>query len=132
MKTDTTMSDDAVLAELGQALAARRLDMELTQAELSKQAGISKRTVERIEAGHSCQTTALIRVLRTLDLLEALGQLIPPAGPRPMDLLKRQGRARKRAYSKRRHAAGASMANDSDLQADEKKLGGEWTWGDTE
>ncbi len=44
------MNDDAVLAELGRALAERRIGIGLTQAALAEQAGIGKRTVERIEA----------------------------------------------------------------------------------
>ncbi len=126
METHPIMSDDAVLAELGGALAARRIEMELTQAELAKQAGIGKRTVERIEAGHSCQSSALIRILRILDLLSNLDQLIPPAGPSPMDLLKRKGKTRKRASSKRR------TVDTSSPSKREAPVGKEWVWGDEE
>jgi DNA-binding XRE family transcriptional regulator len=125
------MSEDTVLAELGGALAARRIEMELTQAELAEQAGIGKRTVERVEAGSSCQTSVLIRIMRVLELLEGLGRLIPPTGPRPMDLLKRKGKARKRASSKRRRA-GSSPASKQDSPTGGKRAGTEWTWGDEE
>ena len=131
MKIDAIMSDDALLAELGQALAARRIALNLTQAELADQAGIGKRTVERVEAGHSCQTAALIRILRVLELLTGLARLIPPAGPGPMDLLKRKGRARRRASSKRRPAGAAPESGRAEAPgaASAKK---KWNWGDEE
>ncbi len=48
-------SDETVLAELGRRLARYRLDRNLSQAELARSAGVSKRTVERLESGASSQ-----------------------------------------------------------------------------
>ena len=107
------MSDEAVLRELGERLAKRRLDLKLTQAEVADQAGVSKRTVERIEAGATTQVSTMIRILRALELLEGLGRLVGEVGPRPMDLLKLKGTTRRRATSRR--------------QAPEKQ---KWRWGD--
>lgn len=101
MKISDLMTDEAVLAEVGRRLAARRLELELTQADVAEQAGIAKRTLERMEAGHSSQLSSLIRVLRVLDAVPGLETLIPETGPRPMDLLKREGKARQRASGKR-------------------------------
>jgi predicted transcriptional regulator len=109
-----SITDDAVLEEIGRRLWRRRLDMELTQANLADQAGVSKRTVERMEAGAAAQTLSLIRVLRVLDLLQGLDQLIPETGPRPMDLLKLKGKERKRASSART----------------KDKINDVWTWGE--
>ncbi len=69
------MSDDAVLAVIGERMARRRLTRQMTQAELAEEAGVSKRTIDRIEAGASAQTVNLIRVLRVLDLLRGLDKL---------------------------------------------------------
>jgi transcriptional regulator with XRE-family HTH domain len=112
MKIEKLMTDSAILSELGKRLTRRRLDWNLTQATLAHQAGISKRTVERIEAGASAQMSSVIRICRVLDLMPGLDQLIPPSGPRPMDLLKLKGKSRQRASPKRR----SSVADDS------------WTW----
>jgi transcriptional regulator with XRE-family HTH domain len=101
MKISPLLTDDAVLAEIGARLAARRIEMQLTQATVAEQAGIAKRTLERMEAGQSSQLASLVRVLRVLDALAALEDLIPQAGPRPMDLLKRRGKPRQRASGKR-------------------------------
>jgi transcriptional regulator with XRE-family HTH domain len=102
MPIDNLMSDDAILAELGTRLARRRIDLQLTQARLAHEAGVSKRTVERIETGASAQMSSVIRICRVLDLLPGMDQFIPPAGPRPMDLIKIKGKRRQRASSSRK------------------------------
>jgi transcriptional regulator with XRE-family HTH domain len=71
---------------------------------LAEQAGVSKRTVERIEAGATAQMSTLVRILRALELLDRLETLVPEAGPRPMDLVRLKGKARKRASGKRKSA----------------------------
>jgi len=102
MKISKLLADDAILAEIGERLARRRLDLQLTQAEMAEQAGVAKRTVERIEAGASAQMSSIIRILRVLDLLPGLDRMIPEVGPRPMDLLKRKSKVRQRASRRRR------------------------------
>lgn len=97
---DTTASDKTVLEEIGHRLSRLRIKRGLTQASLAKEAGVSKRTVERIEAGESTQSSTLVRIMRTLDILDSLYAAIPSSGPRPMDLLKLHGKERQRASSK--------------------------------
>jgi len=102
MEISKILTDDAILAEIGERVARRRLDIQLTQAEVAEQAGVAKRTVERIEAGASAQMSSIVRILRVLDGLPGLDRMIPEAGPRPMDLLKRKGKVRQRVSSRRR------------------------------
>jgi len=97
MKLSGSQTDEAILAELGRRIARRRIEREWSQAELAAQAGIGKRTLERIEAGASAQLVSLIRILRALDLLPLLEQLFPDDSPRPMELLKLKGKTRQRA-----------------------------------
>ncbi|HWQ26360.1 MAG TPA: helix-turn-helix transcriptional regulator [Chlorobaculum sp.] len=113
MKIEGLLTDEAILAELGGRFAQRRLELQLTQEMLAEQAGVSKRTVERVEAGATMQMSTMIRILRVLELLDRLETLVPESGPRPMDLLRLKGKARKRASGKRK-------------PTDEKP----WTWGD--
>lgn len=108
------LTDNAILGELGRRLAQWRLDRGLTQANLALEAGVSKRTVERMEAGAAAQTLSLVRVLRVLDLLPGLEQLVPEAGPKPMDLLKLRGKTRQRASS----------------STPENRTADDWSWGD--
>lgn len=105
MKIEHLQTDEAVLAELGTRLTQRRIELGLSQAALSEQAGVSKRTVERIESGATSQTATFVRILRVLELLERLDVLIPEVGPRPMDLLKLKGKARTRASRKKQASA---------------------------
>jgi transcriptional regulator with XRE-family HTH domain len=115
-------TDPAVLAELGRRLAARRLERNLTQAELAAEAGVSKRTLLRLESGESTQLTNLVRVLRALELLDALEALVPAAGVRPLEQLRAQGKRRQRAS--RRGTRAASKTGSG------AKASPEWTWDD--
>jgi len=94
------MTDDAILAELGARVEQRRLAMQLTQAALAEQAGISKRTLERVEAGASAQMSSMVRILRVLDLLPGFESLLPATEQRPLDLLQRRGKPRQRARAR--------------------------------
>jgi transcriptional regulator with XRE-family HTH domain len=114
MKIDKQMSAEAMLAELGQRLARRRIDLGLTQAQAAEEAGLGKRTLERLEAGSDTKVATLIRILSVLDLTEELNRLVPEPGLRPMDLLKLKGKERKYAYSPR---------SDHQPEID-------WKWGD--
>lgn len=107
------LADASVLAELGARLARHRLNRNLTQAQLAHEAGVSKSTVERVEAGESSQMTNFIRILRALDLLTGLNQVVPDVPPSPIAQVELQERIRKRASPK------------SDIPDDEP-----WQWGD--
>ena len=108
------MTDPAVIAEIGQRLAQHRLERNLTQAELAKEAGVSKRTLIRLEGGESTQLTNLIRILRALGLLANFDAFIPPPVPSPIEQLRTEGKRRKRASRKAQKPG-----------PDE-----EWKWGD--
>lgn len=77
MRIDNNKSNPSVLKELGRRLASERLRQGRTQASLATDSGVSKRTIERIESGHSAQIGSVISLLRALSLLERLEQLLP-------------------------------------------------------
>jgi putative transcriptional regulator len=98
MKITKQATDDAVLAELGARLARIRLERNLPQGKLAKHAGVSKRTVERLEAGTvATQLSGFIRVCRALGVLERFETLVPEPVPSPIEQLKLRGRQRQRA-----------------------------------
>jgi transcriptional regulator with XRE-family HTH domain len=102
MKIAGQLADEAILKELGGRLAGVRLGRNLTQAALAEQAGVSKRTVERLEAGAvATQLSGFVRVCRVLGLLEGFENLIPEAMPGPMEQLKHMSRKRQRASGKK-------------------------------
>ena len=116
MKITSSLSNDALLCELGERLTGARLALNLTQAALAEQAGVAKRTVERLESGEAAtQLSGFIRVCRVLGLLERLDAFIPEVTASPMVQLKLQGRKRQRAS---RQKAASPKRKD-------------WTWSDS-
>ncbi len=116
MRITKQLSDETILRELGQRFASVRLARNLTQAKLAQEAGIAKRTVERLETGQvASRLSAFVRVSRVLGLIDRLDALVPNSAPGPVEQLKRAGRERKRASGGRRPAAAAPR---------------KWTWGD--
>lgn len=95
------LSDASVLKIVGERISRQRLQRNLTQADLAAAAGVSKRTIERLEAGDSSQFSNFIRILRALELLDGLDVLVPEPTPSPIAQLKLQGRQRLRASSVR-------------------------------
>ena len=115
MNISHQLTDEAVLRELGRRLAAVRLSHDLTQAQLAAQAGVSKRTIERMESGEvATQLSGFIRVCRALDLLGGIDALVPEPAPSPLAMVKLLGRSRKRASTAGQVARHAKA----------------WTWGD--
>lgn len=110
-------ADDAVMIELGDRLARYRLNRNQTQAAFATEAGLSKRTLIRLENGEPVQITSLIRVLRAHGLLQNLDALVPPPALSPIQQAKQHGKVRKRASS-------------PDDEPKEKE--GTWSWGDEE
>ncbi|MBK7033748.1 MAG: helix-turn-helix transcriptional regulator [Ignavibacteria bacterium] len=115
MKIESTMTDEAVLRELGERLERERLARNLTQAALAERAGVSKRTVERFESGEvGMQLTGFLRICRAMQVLDALDLILPDEKPSPMELLKHKGKRRQRATTLR--------------ESDQPQK--PWTWGD--
>ncbi|MCE0524042.1 MAG: helix-turn-helix transcriptional regulator [Methylacidiphilales bacterium] len=98
---NSSLSDDALLARIGSGLAQKRVRSDLSQRQLARQAGVGKRTVERLEAGQPTQLSSFLRVLRVLDLLSTLDVLNSESGPSPMQLLQLKEQERKRASNPR-------------------------------
>lgn len=114
MKIDNESADQAVTTELGRRLARARLDRDLSQAELARQAGVSKRTLEHLEAGDPVQLVTLLRVCRQLDLLDRFEQLVPDTPASPLQQLKLHGRQRQRSSGQRRPEAQGDWHWDDD------------------
>lgn len=114
MKIQRSLTDDAVLEEIGKRLARQRISLGLTQSQAAIEAGLSMQTLSRIENGAGAQLTSLIRFMRTLDLLDGLDALVPEERASPIELLRLKGKQRKRASSPR-----SEVREKSD-----------WTWGE--
>jgi len=111
-------SDDALLGTLGARIARTRLERNVSQQQLATEAGLSKRTLERIEAGEDTKLSNVVRILRALGMLDRLDALVPEPLPSPVEQLKLRGRRRRRAG---RTGAGPARTAGAARR---------WTWGD--
>jgi transcriptional regulator with XRE-family HTH domain len=106
MRIDQEMTAQAVLTELGGRVATWRLARGLTQEQLAFRADIGRATLQRLESGASVQLTSLVKLLRSLGMLDTLDVLLRESarplvaesgqndGQRPRQRAPRQHRAR--------------------------------------
>jgi len=112
MKITFYSSSDEIQKELGNRAKAIRIDMELTQGELAKQAGVSPKTVSNLETGKDVSFRTVIEIIRALGCLQNMDILLPEQIIRPSQLAE-MGKKRERAPRQRK-----------------KKDSADWTWGD--
>ncbi len=92
-----SMSDRAILREIGGRLRRRRLDKNLSQQALADLAGLSRTTVSDLERGAPAGMLTIVQVLRALGGLEELDAFVPDPGLSPLELARMKGRERQRA-----------------------------------
>ncbi|MGB0120903.1 MAG: helix-turn-helix transcriptional regulator [Solirubrobacterales bacterium] len=97
MPFSTFDSDESTLAEIGGRIKAIRLEQNQSQKDLALAAGVSTRTVERLESGQPTSLANFIRILRQLGLLDRLDLLVPAPLPSPIHRLQTEGKRRKRS-----------------------------------
>ena len=95
-------TDQVVLQDLGADLRQERLSRDLSQAALAREAGVTRDTIRRLEAGEPVSTLTLIRTLRALGLVRGLANLVPGQGPGPLEQLDRGPVGRQRASGTRK------------------------------
>lgn len=105
-------SPDAISREIGQMLEHLRLSRNITQRQLAADAGLSERTLRRLESGDNPTLDPLVRVLIALRVLQNIDLLVPNARIRPIERVRTKGAERQRSSS--------AKAN---------KKGKPWEWG---
>ncbi len=106
------MDNSQILSEIGARIKQARIRRQLTQEELAVISGVSKGTLERAEKGESIQFRTIIKLLRHLELLENLQNLLPESEPTPLELLHQKTEKKRQRVRK---------VNSSES---------EWRWGD--
>lgn len=89
-----SMSDPAIVAELGKRIKEYRIHKNYTQAELAEKAGISVLSVQNLEKGSPVSLSTLIPLFRQLNLLGNLDHLVPEPPVSPIKILKLKGKIR--------------------------------------
>ena len=105
-------SPESLLEETGKKLERLRLSRNITQSELAQDAGVSLRTLRRLESGEGATLDSFIRILAALKLQQNMDLLIPNPRIRPIERVRTGGRERQRARS-----------------AKTVKHGTKWRWG---
>lgn len=111
MKISGYDTNDVVLKELGKRIQDRRIDLNMTQSEVSKEASISMGTLSKLENGDNATLSSLISVLRVLRILDNINSLVAERKTNPLDTLA-LGHNRKRVRK-------SSTVNETP-----------WVWGD--
>ena len=93
-------SPAAVAEILGERLKQARLNQDMTQTEVAKLAGLSRKAVLNAEKG-KVQLESLIAIMLVLQLDEQLQQFLPEPPVSPLQLAKLQGKQRQRASGQR-------------------------------
>jgi len=102
-------------AALCKRLERIRLARNMTQRRLATEAGVSLRTIGRLEKGQGVSFDTLIRVMTALKIQQNLEGLLPDPSVRPVERIAIGGRERQRARPK---------------SSDAGEPAGPWSWGD--
>ena len=69
---DPSLSEETLLAEVGQRLRRLRLTADLTQDELAERSGLARKTIQNAETGKNCSLEKILRMLRAIDRIDLL------------------------------------------------------------
>jgi transcriptional regulator with XRE-family HTH domain len=99
---DPIASTPELEQRLGERLRELRLLKNIDQVSLAEQAGVSVNAVKHLESGKGARVASLIKVLRALDRSDWLETLAPVVSISPLQMLKTDGRERKRVRRRAR------------------------------
>lgn len=98
------LTDNAILVQIGAKLKEARIERNLSQKDLAAACGLSAFSISQMENGHNTSLLSLIMVLRALNRLEILEELLRerPMSPVAMSEYLKKHPERKRAYNSKR------------------------------
>ena len=93
MKIQNSLTDVALLAEIGRRIARSRIMRGMTQAELAARSGISRFAISRLENGAGgVRIENFFSVLRQLDVLSRMETVLEPLDLSPIQEAEREAR----------------------------------------
>lgn len=90
-------TSNQIEAALCKRLESIRLSRNMTQRQLAEEAGVSPRTIGRLEKGQGVSLDTFIRVLTALRIQQGLGDSLPDPAVRPIERVGAGTGERKRA-----------------------------------
>ena len=108
-----SMSDPAIVREIGRNIQQMRLNKNMTQKQLAELSGVNRVTISRIERGQAASLLTIVQILRALGKLDILNGFYEVAQISPLQLLRLNKLERQRA-SGRRKSTGHSGNRKSD------------------
>ena len=90
-------TSDQIEAALCKRLETIRLSRNITQAQLAEEAGVSPRTIGRLEKGQGVSMDTFIRIMMALNIQQNLEALLPDPTVRPIERVGMGAGERKRA-----------------------------------
>ena len=110
MKIQNSLTDVALLEEIGRRVARSRIMRGMTQAELAARSGISRFAISRLENGAGgVRIENFFSVLRQLDVLSRMETVLEPLDLSPIQEAEREAKRLvlpKRVRSKKKHGGG--------------------------
>jgi transcriptional regulator with XRE-family HTH domain len=95
------MTDNAIIGMLCKSIKQMRLNMNISQEELSEKSGVNRVTISRMETGKAINLLTLVQLLRGLGQLDLLNNLNIQPEISPMMVMEQQLKWRKKASSPR-------------------------------
>ena len=96
------INSETIERDICKKLERIRLLKNISQAKLAEAAGVSRRTISRMENGEGISLDTFIRVMQALNLTDHLTAMLPNPEIRPIERVGRKGKGeRKNASSPR-------------------------------
>ena len=108
-----TLSDTQLSKRIGEKLKAIRLKRNITQQSLAEAASISLSSVKKVENGEIGSFDTLLRILRTLGMLESISQLFEEEQLSPSEYYEMVNKAKKQT---RTRAVGKLQVNKEESE----------------
>jgi transcriptional regulator with XRE-family HTH domain len=95
------LSDAEIAKRIGDNLKKARLNSNITREELQRMTGIHKKTIGDAETGKNITIATLIAILRGLNMLDELDELLREEAVSPVMMAKYGGKVPQRASGSR-------------------------------
>lgn len=107
------LSDTQLSKRIGEKLKAIRLKRNITQQSLAEASSISLSSVKKVENGEIGSFDTLLRILRTLGMLESISQLFEEEHLSPSEYYEMVNKAKKQT---RKRAVGKLKVNKEESE----------------